>query len=301
MISLESNSTPLMIYGTAWKAERTAELVVKALEAGFRAINTAAQPKHYREDLVGDAIRDCIQRGLFEREDIYIQTKFTPLSGQDPFKLPYDATASLVSQVRTSVQSSLHNFRLDSALQPQQAVYIDCVILHSPLRTLATTLEAWETLSAFVPTSIRTLGISNVTLPVLKALYNSVNVKPKVVQNRFHAATGYDREIRAFCKERSIIYEGFWTLTRNPHLVGSEFVEDVAERIGVERQAALYGLIGGLGGTKVLNGTTSEHRMAADLNGVERLRRWAAEESNEDTWKEMVQSFGKLIGDAQIA
>jgi diketogulonate reductase-like aldo/keto reductase len=81
MISLESNSTPLMIYGTAWKAEWTAELVVKALEAGFRAIDTAAQPKHYKEDLVGNAIRDCIQRGLFEREDIYIQTKFTPLSG----------------------------------------------------------------------------------------------------------------------------------------------------------------------------------------------------------------------------
>lgn len=78
-------------------------------------------------------------------------------------------------------------------------------------------------------------------------------------------------------------------------------MEDVAERIGVERQVALYGMIGGLGGTKVLNGTTSEHRMAADLNGVERLRRWAAEESNEDTWKEMVQSFGRLIGDAQPA
>lgn len=50
------------IYGTAWKEERTTELVVHALRAGFRCFDTAAQPRHYREDLVGEGIR----RGLLE-------------------------------------------------------------------------------------------------------------------------------------------------------------------------------------------------------------------------------------------
>jgi hypothetical protein len=38
-----------IIYGTAWKKERTTELVRTAVLAGFRAIDTACQPKHYSE------------------------------------------------------------------------------------------------------------------------------------------------------------------------------------------------------------------------------------------------------------
>ena len=45
-----------LVYGTAWKREATADLVVRAIRAGFRSIDTACQPKHYREDLVGAAI-----------------------------------------------------------------------------------------------------------------------------------------------------------------------------------------------------------------------------------------------------
>lgn len=37
-----------MLYGTAWKADGTANLVYQALQAGFRGIDTAAQPRHYQ-------------------------------------------------------------------------------------------------------------------------------------------------------------------------------------------------------------------------------------------------------------
>ena len=40
---------PKIIYGTAWKKERTAQLVEQAIVAGFRGIDTACQPKHYHE------------------------------------------------------------------------------------------------------------------------------------------------------------------------------------------------------------------------------------------------------------
>lgn len=39
---------PAMLYGTAWKKDTTAGLVHTALKAGFRGIDTACQPKHYR-------------------------------------------------------------------------------------------------------------------------------------------------------------------------------------------------------------------------------------------------------------
>jgi diketogulonate reductase-like aldo/keto reductase len=34
---------PRIIYGTAWKKDRTADLVVKAIQTGFRGIDTGCQ------------------------------------------------------------------------------------------------------------------------------------------------------------------------------------------------------------------------------------------------------------------
>ena len=45
---------PFLVYGTAWKKERTAEYVNQAVHAGFRFIDTACQPRHYNESGVGE-------------------------------------------------------------------------------------------------------------------------------------------------------------------------------------------------------------------------------------------------------
>lgn len=79
---------PRIIYGTAWKKDRTADLVEKAILAGFRGIDTACQPKHYNEPLVGAALQRLKDHGI-KREVLFLQTKFTPLSGQDPKQVPY--------------------------------------------------------------------------------------------------------------------------------------------------------------------------------------------------------------------
>lgn len=74
---LNSTQTiPTLIYGTAWKKERTADLVYQAIKAGFRAIDTAAQPKHYQEDLVGDGVRRAIAEGIVRREDLFVSRPF---------------------------------------------------------------------------------------------------------------------------------------------------------------------------------------------------------------------------------
>lgn len=63
---------PSLIYGTAWKKDHTRALVHQALKAGFRGVDTAAQPKHYQEDLVGQGIRDAINEGIVRRGDLYV-------------------------------------------------------------------------------------------------------------------------------------------------------------------------------------------------------------------------------------
>ena len=71
---------PYLIYGTAWKKDKTASLVTQAIHAGFRFIDTACQPKHYNENGVGLGIQTAINSLGLSREDIFIQTKFTSLS-----------------------------------------------------------------------------------------------------------------------------------------------------------------------------------------------------------------------------
>jgi diketogulonate reductase-like aldo/keto reductase len=44
---MASAKMPSLIYGTAWKKDRTADLGRQAVLAGFREVDTAAQPKHY--------------------------------------------------------------------------------------------------------------------------------------------------------------------------------------------------------------------------------------------------------------
>ena len=56
-------------------------------------------------------------------------------------------------------------------------------------------------------------------------------IKPKVLQNRFYAETGYDRELRAFCLEKNIRYQTFWTLTANPHLFQLPAIRKACERL----------------------------------------------------------------------
>jgi diketogulonate reductase-like aldo/keto reductase len=67
---------PRLVYGTAWKKDKTADLVYQALKAGFRGIDTAAQPRHYQEGLVGDGIRRAIQDGIVERKDLFVRPSF---------------------------------------------------------------------------------------------------------------------------------------------------------------------------------------------------------------------------------
>ena len=191
--------------------------------------------------------------------------------------------------------SSLHNLR--SGDRTDEESYIDCLVMHSPLRTLSQTLEAWTALEGFVPHKIHHLGISNVQLPLLKELYEAATIKPSVVQNRFYPATSFDVPMRRFCREKGIVYQSFWTLSANPRLLTSMPVEKLRLEIGIEKEQALYLLVLGLGNTVILNGTTREERMSRDLQTMELLEKWLSQEAKIEVWKKMLADFKNLIGE----
>lgn len=128
------NDIPKFLYGTAWKEDDTRRYVEDALGAGFRGIDTANQRKHYHEIEVGEGIKNCISRGLCTRKDLFLQTKFTSIHGQDS-RLPYDLKAPLSLQVQQSFESSLSHLNTD---------YLDSYILHGPTRSRGLGSEDWE-------------------------------------------------------------------------------------------------------------------------------------------------------------
>lgn len=290
-----TTSIPFFLYGTAWKKEATADLVYQALNSGFTGVDTANQPKHYREDLVGAGLRKVIQENRFKREDIYIQTKFTPVSGQDLNNLPYDPKASIPEQVRKSVESSLKHlsWTSNSPSDSDNQSYIDTLVLHSPLASIDETMEAWGTLEGFVPSKIRNLGVSNCNLFTLMDICERATVKPAVVQNRFYSNTKYDIGLRKFCRENSIIYQSFWTLTANPALLRSPLVGQLTRQMNISAQAALYSLVFGLGNIVILNGTQNPQHMLDDFEALEKVRAFASQ--NPLGWEEILTSFRQLI------
>jgi diketogulonate reductase-like aldo/keto reductase len=247
---------PRIIYGTAWKKSATEGLVSLAIQKGFRGIDTACQPKHYDEAGVGAGVAASLKQGL-TRADLYLQTKFTSLSGQDPNRIPYDPKAPLPQQVSQSVEVSLKNLQTD---------HLDCVLLHSPMPTMTQTLAAWRALEILVDTGhIRQLGISNCYRPDdLKGLNEAARIKPAVVQNRFYADTNYDRDVRAYCDQQQIIYQSFWTLSANPHLLAHKTITALSSAYKRTPAQILFRYLTQIG-IVPLTGTKSETHMCEDL------------------------------------
>ena len=213
---------PIIIYGTAWKKARTYDLVQQAYAAGFRGFDTACQPRHYDEALVGKALADLSVEGA-QRSSYYLQTKYTPVSGQDEDTVPYDPAALVYDQVLESFDVSLQNLQTD---------YLDGYILHAPFKTFEKTVEAWRAMeSLFEQGRIGRLGISNCyQLDVLQNLYEIAVVKPAIVQNRFYDETGYDIALRSWCREHDIAGQSFWTLTANPHLLMHTLLQQLSSQ-----------------------------------------------------------------------
>lgn len=66
-------AVPSLIYGTAFAFDKTTYLVEEALKAGFRAIDTAGALGAYREKLVGEGIRNCVESGVInKRSDLFV-------------------------------------------------------------------------------------------------------------------------------------------------------------------------------------------------------------------------------------
>lgn len=246
-----------MIYGTAWKKEQTQSLVERAIVLGFRSIDTACQPKHYNEKGVGQGIANALKKLNLDRSQLFVQTKFTPVNGQDPNTIPYNPNDPLEKQVCDSLEISLKNL---------QTSYIDSLLLHSPIESIQKTLQAYRVLESFVEDGyVKQIGLSNTyDFRFFEYIYDQAKIKPKVLQNRFYAQTNYDNELRIFCLDHDITYQSFWSLTANAHIVNASQTFNLAKKYNKTNEQIFYRFLTQIG-IIPLNGTTNEQHMQLDL------------------------------------
>ncbi|KAL1409984.1 hypothetical protein Q8F55_003984 [Vanrija albida] len=274
---------PRIVYGTAWKKERTAELVCLALRQGFRGIDTACQPKHYAEPLVGAGLARALSEGVVSRDEVWLQTKFTSLDGQDASQpIPYDKDAPVAEQVRQSVAVSLANLGVER---------LDSVVLHSPLRRREDTLAAYRALEGLVDAgSVAALGVSNIyDASELAWLVGQARVPVRYVQNRWYEGNGWNWPIYDLCKKHGIAYQSFWTLTGSPSLLAHPLLRALAHRHKVTPEAAVYRLAelwhitplcGSTNATHMAQALAAEHAFGADEPEVGKL--WRLMHGEED-------------------
>jgi diketogulonate reductase-like aldo/keto reductase len=249
---------PDFLYGTAWKEDRTPALTELALRTGFRGIDTANQRRHYFEAGVGQALAAAYRAGVVTRADVFLQTKFTYQPGQD-HRLPYDPNADLATQVAQSMQSSLDHLGTD---------HVDSYVLHGPASGRGWTdydVEVWTAMAKERAAGrTRRLGVSNVSLRHLAQMEAGGAEMPTFVQNRCFARLGWDRDVRAFCAERTIVYQGFSLLTANPEVLHHPLVARIAARLGATPSQIVFRFARAVG-MLPLTGTSSAEHMQQDL------------------------------------
>jgi len=250
-------NAPDFLYGTAWKEERTAALTELALRAGFRGIDTANQRRHYFEAGVGEGLAAVCRAGIPTRADLFLQTKFTYQRGQD-HRLPYDPVASLAVQVAQSLASSLEHLRTD---------YVDSLVLHGPSSSewISADAKVWEAMRMERDAGrTRLLGVSNVSLHHLQQMEADRAELPAFVQNRCFARFGWDREVRSFCTERKIVYQGFSLLTANPEVLRHPPLVEVAAKLNATPAQVIFSFARAIG-ILPLTGTSSADHMRENL------------------------------------
>lgn len=181
--------------------QETIEAITKALQVGYRAIDTASL--YYNEEQVGEAIRHS---GV-AREEIFVTTKVWN-SDQG-----YDNTLK-------AFETSLKKLNMD---------YVDLYLTHWPVEgKYPDTYRAIERL--YEEKLIRVPGVSNHHAHHLEQLLRSANVPPMVNQVEAHPYLSQE-PLRAFCREHQIAVTAWSPLGRGG-VLQDETIVKIAEKYG---------------------------------------------------------------------
>lgn len=198
---------PCVGFGT-WQTpdgETAVASVKKAIEAGYRHIDTAAV--YGNEESVGKAIRES---GV-TREDLFITSK--------------------VWNTERGYESTLKAF--DVTMEKLGLDYLDLYLIHWPASSsqfdnwVELNKETWRAMvELYQAGRIRAIGVSNFLVHHLEPLMDA-EVKPMVNQIEFHPGQMQEETVR-FCKENGILIEA-WSPLGTGRMLTNETLMAIAK------------------------------------------------------------------------
>lgn len=173
---------PMLGYGTLHiPPKQTKECVLKAFEAGYRLIDTAASYQNEKE--IGEAIKES----KLKREEIYLTTKVWV---QDA---GYENTLQAFHQ-------SLENLGVD---------YLDLYLIHQPYGDYYGSWKAMEEL--YQQGKIKAIGLSNFQVAQIQEIMDQCEIAPMIMQVECHPY--YPAEhVYDFCKKNHIQLQSWYPL-----------------------------------------------------------------------------------------
>ncbi len=170
--------------------------VSAALESGVRLIDTASA--YGNEEEIGEAIREAIDDGIVEREDIFVITKIYP--------------GSEMANPERSIQACLDRLNIG---------YVDMMLLHHPDTN---DVKAYKAMEKFVESGqIRSLGLSNWYIEEIDDFIAQVDIMPALVQNEIHIYY-QEQEVVPYMHNLGIVMQAWYPFGGRGHT--SEILND---------------------------------------------------------------------------
>jgi len=184
-------------------ADDVAGVVTKALETGYRSIDTAAAYRN--EEGVGQALRDS---GI-AREDLYVTTKlWNSDQGYDSAMRAFDA--------------SMGKLGLD---------YLDLYLIHWPAPGTDKYAETWRAFEKLrADGRVRSIGVSNFQPAHLHRLFEESGTVPAVNQIELHPRL-QQADLRAMHAEHGIATEA-WSPLGQGELIRDKSIGELAAKYG---------------------------------------------------------------------
>ncbi|KAJ5725574.1 uncharacterized protein N7483_006931 [Penicillium malachiteum] len=227
---------PALGLGT-WKAApgEVANAVSHAIKVGYRHIDAALC--YGNENEVGQGIKEAIDAGIVEREDLFVTTKLW---------------CTYHSKVEEGINQSLKNLGLE---------YVDLYLVHWPLAMNPNGTDpifpklpdgsrdidhshshvtTWKSMEKLIGTGkVRAIGVSNYSVEYLEKLLAEAEITPAVNQIENHPSLP-QQEIVDFCNQKGIHITAYSPLgsTGSP-LFTAEPIVAVAEKRGVTPASVL--------------------------------------------------------------
>ena len=220
---------PALGFGTLIPdATETRNAARTALEAGFRHFDCSA--RYRNEEQVGQAIREAIQAGWTNRNDLFITTKLWNNNHRP-------------ERVQPAIESSRDRLQME---------YIDLYLMHTPyafrpgddqdprdqndhvIYDQGTTLmDTWRAMENLVDRGLcKAIGLSDVSLDQLREVSGQARIKPSVVQIESHPYLP-QTEVLDFCNSNGVVMLAFAPLGHGikPGVLEDPVILSIAHRV----------------------------------------------------------------------